>query len=499
MTILTILTTLVTRDPVSHVEHEVAKHTVGDPGAAQESTYFIARTLMKFVEWILNIFGLEHDEHLFTWLYVIVVFLFSMILGYLLKWITTYILNYLDKYVKSPIYSNLVKRRFFLKLTRFIPALLFLILIQFTLYMHLSISSWLTRLSLVYIIVIVCSACCTVANVIWDTLDARENKKKLPLRGVIQVIKLIIWIVGLIIIAATLFNKSPGALLAGLGAFAAVLMLIFKDSILGIVAGVQLAENDSLHVGDWIEVPGSQANGIVSEVSLTDVKIINWDKTVSTVPPYQLISGGFRNYRNMQESQTRRIQRSYLIDADSVIEGTPDLLDEISKIPLMKDWIDKKREQQAAGKVEDASNSEGLVDGSIATNLGMFRAYITLYLRNNLSISQTDDLFVTTLEQTANGIPLQIYCFTTTSAWIKYEAIQASIFEHLAVMLYKFHLYVYEGESGRDSITSDYLAAGKSPAPLFGLPYPFFLHTGTPLQPGIPPTSISRNDTTQTN
>lgn len=189
--------------------------------------------------------------------------------------------------------------------------------------MHNSIASWLTRLSFMYIILVVAISVCTLCDVIWLTLDEKENKRKLPLRGLVQVAKLIVWIIAVIIIAALLLDKSPGALLAGLGAFAAVLMLVFKDSILGIVAGVQLAQNDSLHVGDWISVPNGQANGIVDEVSLTDVKIINWDKTVSTVPPYTLISAGFKNYRNMQESHTRRIQRSYMIDADSVVRPHP--------------------------------------------------------------------------------------------------------------------------------------------------------------------------------
>lgn len=338
-----------------------------------------------------------------------------------------------------------------------------------------------------YIVIIVALALCTLCEVVWSTLDQRENKKKLPLEGLVQVVRLIIWIVAIITAAAILFNKSPGALLAGIGAFAAVLMLVFKDSILGIVAGVQLAENDSLHVGDWISVPNHTANGIVSEVTLTDVKIINWDKTISTVPPYNLISGGFTNYRNMQESKTRRIQRCYNIDADSVVEATDDMLAEFSKVPLIKDWIAKKVEQREAGKVEDVNNSAGLVDGSIDTNLGIFRAYIKLYLDQNNNISHVDDCFVTTLAQTAAGIPLQIYCFTNTSAWFAYEGIQASVFEHLAVMLSKFHLYIYENPTGRDTILGGILSVNKNTADMYGLPYPLYNDSGTPMNPGIPP------------
>lgn len=480
-------------DPVTHVTRAVNRAGIVDDTATDQGTYFIATELMKFSDWLLSLFGWEKDETLFTWLYIAVVFVLAMIVGIGLKWLVVFILDKLKPHVKSNIYKNLVEKRFFIKISRLLPAVLFLILIQFTLFMHLSIASWLTRLTAIYITIVLAVSLCSLSDVIWATLDQRENKKKLPLNGIVQVVKLLVWIVSTIVIAGILLNKSPGALLAGLGAFAAVLMLIFKDSILGIVAGVQLAQNDSLHVGDWIEVPGNKANGIVSEVSLTDVKIINWDKTVSTVPPYTLISAGFTNYRNMQESHTRRIQRSYNIDADSVVEATDELLEEFSQVELIKDWIAKKKAQKAAGKVEDVNNSEGLVDGSIDTNLGIFRAYIKLYLNQNNHISHDDDCFVTTLAQTSSGIPLQIYCFTNTSAWFAYEGIQASVFEHLAVMLHKFHLYTFENASGRDTIIDGYLSSGRTTGPVVGIPYPYYDNSGTPQQPGTPPAGLYPN------
>lgn len=453
----------------------------------EQSSYFVARLFMKFCHWLLDIVGLSHDETLFIWLYIGVVFIFSMFVGMMLKWIVVFTLHKLEPHIKAPLYGHLVEHRFFTKTCRIIPPLIFLILVQFTLYMHNSIASWLTRLSFIYIVIEVAVSACTLSDVIWAALDERENKRKLPLRGLVQVAKLIVWIIAVIIIAALLLDKSPAALLAGLGAFAAVLMLIFKDSILGIVAGVQLAENDSLHVGDWISVPNGQANGIVQEVSLTDVKIINWDKTVSTVPPYTLISGGFKNFRNMQESHTRRIQRSFMIDADSIVETTPEMLERFSEIPLMKEWISKKIEQRDSGKIENVNNSAGLVDGTIETNLGMFRAYLKMYLDSCPEVSHVDDCFVTTLEQTPTGIPLQVYCFTNTSSWFPYEGIQDMIFEHLAAMLHRFNLYTFENPSGRDTLIDGYLSPGKSPAPLFGIPYPFFNGSGSPLEPGIPP------------
>lgn len=406
-------------------------------------SFDIARLFIRFCTWLLSLFHAEHDPTLFLWVYVIVVFIASVALGLLIQWLTVWVLHKLRPHIKSPMYGQLIEHNFFTKTCRIIPAIMFVILIQFTLYSHNVIASWLTRLTYVYIVVMVALSSCVICDVIWETFDTKENKRKLPLQGLLQIAKLFIWVVALIIIAAILLDKSPGALLAGLGAFAAVLMLIFKDSILGIVAGVQLAQNDSVHVGDWVAIPNGQANGTVMEVSLTDVKIENWDKTVSTVPPYNLISQGFTNYRNMQESNTRRICRSYYIDAESVVPTTPEMLQNFMNIPLMKDWITKKIAQRDAGKVQNVNNDEGLVDGTIDTNLGVFRAYLKLYLDSCPDISHVDDCFVTTLAQTPTGIPLQIYCFTSTSSWFPFEGIQAMVFEQLAAMLKPFGLRTF--------------------------------------------------------
>ena len=250
-------------------------------------------------------------------------------------------------------------------------------------------------------------------------------------------------------------------------------MLIFKDSILGVVAGVQLAENDSLHVGDWIAVAGTNANGTVQEVSLTAVKVLNWDKTTTTVPPYSLITGGFTNYRSMQTSNTRRICRSYMIDADSVLPATPEMLDSIRQVPFMDEYITRKLAQKAAGKTADVDNPEGLVDGTIDTNLGLFRAYFKMWLDANPQISHDDDCFVSTLPQTAGGIPFQVYCFTATSRWFAYEAIQDGVFEQLAAMLRFFRLYTFENPSGRDTVIDGFISPGKDINAVFGIPYPF--------------------------
>lgn len=462
----------------------------GLPDVAQhvdvQGTFVVAKWLMDLVKWFLGLFHAEDDATLFTFVYAVIVFIISVGIGWILQWIVLGIVRWAGKRWKKLNYDALTRYHFFTKCVRVVPPIVFLIFIQFTLNSKVTLASWLTRLTWVYLSFVLSQALCVLIDVTWNKIDERENKRKLPLKGLVQLVKGIIWIVFAIITVAIILDKSPGSLLAGLGAFAAVLMLVFRDSILGVVAGVQLSENDSLHEGDWIAVSGTNANGIVTEVSLTAVKVLNWDKTTTTLPPYNLVSQGFTNYQTMSNSNTRRIQRSYMIDADSVVECDDVMLQEFAQVPLMSEWIAKKIEQKKAGNAIDAGNPDGLANGSIDTNLGVFRAYLKMWLSQNKMVSKADSsdtLFVRTLPQTANGIPLEIYCFTTTSDWVTYEAIQSAIFEHVAVMLYKFRLYTYESPSGRDTVIDGYICPGKTPKDIFGMPWPFFLQNGKPLNP----------------
>lgn len=443
----------------------------------EEGTYQVARIIMYIVDWIFNVFGLAHHPTLELWIYSILVFAISWGIGWITQLVVLFIVDQIGRRWKGSIYENLTQARFFHKVSRIIPAIFFLIFIQFTMQQHSSLSSWLSRMTWIYLSFIVARCLTIVVNVVWKHLDEKENTKRLPLTGLVQLVCGIVWILFAIVAISIIVDKSPGNLLAGIGVFASVLMLVFKDSILGLVAGVQLSENDSVHEGDWIAVEGTNANGTVLEVTLTEVKIQNWDKTVSSVPPYNLISGTFTTYRPMQESNTRRIARTYLIDSESVVAATPEMLDKIAAdVPMFKDWIDKKKAQKAAGKEYCVMNPEGLADGTIDTNLGMFRAYMKMWLQANPNISQDDDLFVNTLQQTASGIPFQVYCFTSTSKWIPYEGIQSAVFEHVAVMLTKFGLYVFESESSRatvlEGVMSRQLPAGES---VFGLPTPMIV------------------------
>ena len=468
-------------------------HFIGDRTGA---SYVCAQWIMRVVDWLLGIFGLDHNQTLVTFFYAAVVFGVAIVVGYITKWIIFGVVRIVTRHWKSDISVALNDAHFFHKLCRMIPALVFLVLIEVTLSNHDALAGFLTKITLIYVVFVTASALSALIMAVWQHINRSANKRNLPLTGLAQLAKGIVWIISAIVIIGIIVDKSPASLLAGLGAFAAVLMLVFKDSILGLVAGVQLSENDSLHVGDWIKVDGTDANGTVKEVSLTAVKVENWDKTTTTLPPYSLISGSFTNYRSMQKSNTRRICRSYMIDADSILPTTPEMLDNIRKVPFMDEYITKKLAQKAEGRVADVDNPDGLVDGTIDTNLGLFRAYMKMWLDANPHISHDSDCFVSTLPQTASGIPFQVYCFTATSAWFPYEAIQDTVFENIAAMLRFFQLYTFENPSGRDTVVDGYLSPGGDIDGVFGIPYPFFQNPQAPDSPAstrVGPKMVPKN------
>ncbi len=478
---LTLITSVNSHHGMMDATPSEIEHFIGTQDGLSRS---IASFILRIVDWILGIFGLDHNIEIVTFFYAAVVLAVSLIVGYIAQWVILGTVRAIARRWDSDIYRYLTGTYFFHKACRLIPPLVFLILIQFTLSGHDTLAAILTKITLIYIVYLTGISLSALIMAVWKHIDERENKRKLPLKGLAQLAKGIVWIIAAIIVVGIIIDRSPASLLAGLGVFASVLMLVFKDSILGLVAGVQLSENDSLHVGDWIKVDGTDANGTVEEVTLVSVKVVNWDKTTTTLPPYSLISGSFTNYRSMQQSHTRRICRSYMIDADSVLPSTPEMLDNLRKLPYMDHYISLKLKQKADGHVADVDNPDGLVNGTIDTNLGLFRAYMKMWLDANPHIAHDSDCFVSTLPQTPTGIPFQIYCFTATSAWFPYEAIQDTIFEHIAAMLPQFQLYAFEYPSSRDTVASGYLNTPNADIDqLFGIPYPFFQSPDAPDSP----------------
>lgn len=287
-----------------------------------------------------------------------------------------------------------------------------------------------------------------------DTLSAMLEKlpaaRRFPLRGIMQGIKLVAAFVIAIFAISLLIGKSPLILFSGLGAMSAVLMLIFKDSIMGLVAGIQLSTNNMLSVGDWLEMPKYGADGDVIDISLTTVKVKNWDKTITTVPTYALISDSFKNWQGMRETGGRRIKRSIYIDATSVHFLAPEDIARLRRAQLLSDYMETRLQEIEADNTAKGVDPSSPVNGRRLTNLGTFRAYLTAYLRSNAGIHPELMQMVRQLDSGANGIPLEIYAFTADTAWVVYEGVQADIFDHIFAVLPEFGLRVYQNPTGHD-------------------------------------------------
>ena len=281
-----------------------------------------------------------------------------------------------------------------------------------------------------------------------DIYSRRPDARMRPIKGYLQVVKIVVFLIAIILMVATLVDRSPLILLSGLGAMAAVLMLVFQDTLLSLVASVQISSNDIVRVGDWIEMPQLNADGDVIDIALHTVKVQNWDKTITTLPTKRLITDPFKNWRGMQESGGRRIKRSIFLDQNSVRFIDDDDLKNLRRFSLLNDYLDAKQQELEAWNTKleqaDAINQRRL------TNLGCFRAYVQHYLRNHPGINQQMTLLVRHLAPGAEGLPLEIYCFTNNTAWAFYEGVQADIFDHLLAILPSFGLQVFQQPGGAD-------------------------------------------------
>ena len=277
---------------------------------------------------------------------------------------------------------------------------------------------------------------------IYNSFNVSKNK---PLKGLLQVIKIILILVCSLLVIAVLTNKNLGNIFIGLGTLSAVLMLVFKDPILGFVGGIQLTSNDMVRIGDWI-VKGD-ADGNVIDIGLTTVKVQNWDNTISTIPTYSLISDPFINWRGMSESGGRRIARAFVIDIDTVKFCTPEMLERYKKFQLIEKYITQKEEEIAEYNKANNIDTSSLVNGRRQTNIGIFRAYLMEYLKQNKNLNHNLTMLVRQKDPTEFGVPMQIYCFSAKTDWISYEAIQNDIFDHIYAVINQFDLKVYQRPS----------------------------------------------------
>ena len=344
----------------------------------------------------------------------------------------------------------ILKKKVFNRLVYLAPAIV--------IYMSISIPlegyDWFISLAngfvLIYMIAMGILALDAFLNASLAIYTSYEVSNRIPIKGFIQVFKIIIYFSSGIFIISILLNKTPVYLFSSLGALTAVLMFIFKDAILGFVAGIQLSANRMVANGDWIEMPKYGADGDIIEIALTTVKVQNWDKTITTIPTYALITESFKNWRGMSESGGRRIKRAINLDMNTIQFCTEEMLDRFSKIQYISSYIEKKKiELEENNKLEKVDNSN-IVNGRRMTNVGTFRAYVKAYLTNHPMINKEMTFLIRHLAPTEHGLPIEIYVFSKDQKWANYENIQADIFDHVLAVVPQFDLQVFQNPSGRD-------------------------------------------------
>lgn len=403
---------------------------------------------MDFINnWIFNLgFEGKTGQYLAAAVTILLIALICIVANFLTKKVVVRIISHMVSMSKFKWNDILLKRRVFHKLSHIVPAIIiYNFAPTFPRYQHLIESG--ANIYLIIVSLIVISSALDAFRDIYETFEISKIR---PIKGVIQIVKIVLAIIGIILIISILLNKSPFILLSGLGALSAVLMLVFKDSILGLVAGVQLSANDMVRVGDWITMPKYGADGNVIEISLNTVKVQNFDKTITTIPSYSLISDYFINWRGMQNSGGRRIKRPIYIDVNSIRFCDDEMINKFRRINFLADYIDERLvEIQKFNETHNIDRSNP-VNGRALTNIGVFRAYIKNYLLNHSGIHKGMTLMVRQLEPTERGLPIELYCFTNTTVWTEYETIQGDIFDHLFAVAPEFGLRIFQNPSGHD-------------------------------------------------
>lgn len=378
---------------------------------------------------LLNDLGIEtgHNDLIQWGIIIIGAFLLFYLFDFIGKKVVIPIVRRFTKTTRNKWDDILLNNNTIINLCRLVPGIIASVILPFILDGNNSVLIFSLKLCKAYVAIIGVSLLCSVFTSLYQLSHETEKTKDHTLKGVFQMLKIIVICIGIIIIVSIFFDKDPSNLLAGLGASAAILMLVFKDSILGLVAGIQLSANDMLRPGDWITMPKYDADGFVIDVTLTTVKVQNWDKTITTIPPYALVSDSFQNWRGMFNSGGRRIKRSIYIDSNSITFCDGELKENLIKRGLIKADDDRRH-----------------------VNLTLFREWLEDWLRNHPAINQDMILLVRQLQPTAQGLPLELYFFSSDTAWISYEHLQAEIFEYLFAILPEYGLKAFQSPAGTD-------------------------------------------------
>lgn len=385
------------------------------------------------------------------WIHLInVVFLLVLlaVIVFVLQFLVRYVLNLImrktTRLQSIGFIRNLQKRKFAHFLAMIIPysvavASLPIIFEEFPKVLHL-----VMKAADIFLVFFVIWLLMSLINAFGDTLKYKVTLRNKPIDSYVQVIKIFLYFIGFIVTFSILSGKDATILVGGLGAMSAVLMLVFKDTILGFVASIQLSANDMVRIGDWVSVPKHGADGDVTQITLTTVKIRNFDNTITTVPPYSLVSDSFQNWRRMKETGSRRIKRAVYIKQSSIRYILNEEVESFRKIHFVKDYIDERQKEIQEYNTRTNSDKTILVNGRNLTNIGLFRKYLENYLKSHPQLNQEMTLMVRQLAPSPKGIPMEIYAFAGTTIWEEYEGIMADVFDHIAAAVKYFDLELFE-------------------------------------------------------
>ena len=370
----------------------------------------------------------------------------SMAAYWVTKKVIISLLTRMVKKTQTQLDDILVNRNIFNRLSYMVPTLIFY---NFA-YAAPQFTIMIQRVSLTLMAIAGLLVINSFINALRDIYKQTKYHERLDINSYLQITKLIINILGSVVIVGIIINKDTTLLLSGLGAMTAVVMLIFKDTILSLVASLQISSNDLFKIGDWVEAPQFSADGDVVDIGLHAVKIQNWDKTISVIPTHKLIDSTFKNWRGMSESGGRRIKRSLFIDMNSIRLCSEEMLQKFKRFEVLGEYIDRKQKDVVEHNKSNQIDTSELINGRSITNVGTFRAYIEAYLHNNSKIHPEMTFLIRQLEPTSRGLPIQIYVFTNDTDWIRYEGIQADIFDHLLAVIPEFGLKVFQSPTGKD-------------------------------------------------
>ena len=408
--------------------------------------------LSKIELWVIkNLDHLGIEEQYSSYCYITIAFLIILSIGWIanlvVKKFIVEILRSVAKRTKTKLGEYLLQESFFLRLSHLAPAFVISTLSEFVFHNYPVFNGFIAVLVNLYLVVIILWVIDAIIDTLYKLYEESRLSTKLPLKGICQAVKIVVNVTGIIFILSILLDKSPLYFFSGLGALTAVLLLVFKDVILGLVAGIQLTANNMVRKGDWVEMPKYGADGDVIDVALTTIKIQNWDKTITTIPAHALVSDAFKNWRGMSESGGRRIKRSIYLDLSSVRFLKESEVLELERIELLKNYLSGKRSEigEEGLDLEEHGLAAPLLNGRNLTNSGTFRAYCIEYLRAHPSIHQKGMTFlIRQLAPTEKGLPIEIYVFVNDVRWIEYEGVQSDVFDHLLAALPVFNLRAFQ-------------------------------------------------------